>query len=223
MLIRLSNVESANRILQQQNDRLTHENADLNDRLTHTNNQLMHTDTRLTQENNRLAKKINALEQENSRINDELLNMKYAIATDARRNVTSSDSEPNTRAQFTAFACTNDIVTLSCPGGRTILTVSANYGQYSDEVTECTDCCAPNPESDCIELVEENRPSDWLAIQALCDNKTFCQFENLGSVVNECEVGYVSDYIQLFYTGLVARHKHCHMITHHCYSQTLTR
>ena len=109
------------------------------------------------------------------------------------------DPEPETHTQFTALGCTGATVTLSCPGGRTILTTSANYGQYDNA---CFDCCAPNPESDCTELVEENRPSDWLAIQAECDNQTSCEFQNLGSVIDTCEVGYTSDYMQVFYDCL---------------------
>ena len=142
-----------------------------------------------------LTQKIDAL-------NDELQSLKNAqapVATSVARKATSSDQEPDTRSQYIAFACTNDNVTLSCPAGRTILTVSAKYGQY-DEF--CTDCCPPNPAYDCTELVEENQPSDWLAIQALCDNQTSCEFENLGSIINECGEGYQSDYMQLFYDCL---------------------
>ena len=94
------------------------------------------------------------------------------------------------------------MVTLSCPAGRTILAVTANYGQYDNPNSECADCCAPNPEWDCTEVVEENRPSDWLAIQALCDGEESCEFENLGSAIDQCEEGYQSDYMQLFYDCL---------------------
>ena len=104
-----------------------------------------------------------------------------------------------TYTQFTQFSCTADTVTLSCANNRTILTTSANYGQYANN---CSACCAPNPGYDCTELVEENRPSDWLAIQALCDGQTSCQFQNLGSIIDSCQAGYQSDYIQLFFDCL---------------------
>ena len=170
--------------LTQESDRLSKENADLSDRLT---------------------QKIDALERENNRLNAEVQSLKDApapVAPSVEQKTTSSDPEPDTRSQFTAFACTNDMVTLACPDSRTILVVSAYYGQYSNSVSECTGCCAPNPQYDCTELVEENQPSDWLAIQALCDNQTSCEFENLGSTINECEEGYASDYMQLFYDCL---------------------
>ena len=217
ILNRLDDVENENIVLKQLcrrlmqestnlNERLTQENADLNQRLTQENDDL---NQRLTQENadlnDRLTQKIDALERENNRLNDEVQYLKdhqAKLASSVGQKATSLDPEPDTRSQYMAFACTNDMVTLSCPSGRTILAVSANYGQYSSEVTECTDCCAPNPEYDCTELVEENRPSDWLAIQALCNNQTSCEFENAGTVIDECEEGYASDYMQLFYDCL---------------------
>ena len=69
--------------------------------------------------------------------------------------------EPDTRSQFTAFACTGDTISFACPGNRTILMTTGNYGQH--EIT-CSDCCAPNQLQDCTEVIEENRPSDWIAI-----------------------------------------------------------
>ena len=106
-----------------------------------------------------------ALEQVDHRLNDEVQSLKDAtqdlepVAPSYKqitRKVTSSDPEPDTRSQFMAFACISGTITLSCPDGRTILTTSANYGQYDSPNSECTDCCAPNPEYDCTELVEEN-------------------------------------------------------------------
>ena len=104
--------------------------------------------------------------------------------------------EPDTRSQFTAFACTLDNVTMSCPNNRTIMTTSGVYGWNE----ACSDCCAPNPGDDCTELVEENRPADWLAIQALCDGQNLCQFETPGTVLGDCS-DQTSDYmyIQLIY------------------------
>ena len=215
ILNRLSNVENENIALKQQNaalnDRLTHEsdrlsqeNDDLNDRLTQENDDLRQSCESLTDKVEFLTQKLNTLEQENHCETQSKKHVKTPgpAALSLERNMTSSDPEPDTRSQFTAFACTNDMVTLSCPGGRTILTVSANYGQYNSPNSECTDCCAPNPQYDCTEVVAENRPTDWLGIQMLCDNQTFCEFENLGSTISECEQGYLSDYMQLFYDCL---------------------
>ena len=177
ILNRLNDVENENMVLKQQI-------ADLN--------------VRLTQETD-------ALEQENNRLNDEVQSLKDTLASVApsvEQKIKSLDPEPDTRSQYMAFACTNDMVTLSCPAGRTILVVSANYGQYDSPNSECTDCCAPNPEYDCTELVEENRPSDWLAIQALCDNQTSCEFDNPGTSIDVCQEEYLTDYMQLFYDCL---------------------
>ena len=218
ILYRLSDIENENAALNDRltqsaaiNDRLTQENVALNDRLTQEsvaiNDRLTQANERLTHEVEYLTQKIDTLQQENHGLYDEFQSMKNAqcpgpAASSDERFVTSSHLEPDTRSQFTAFACTNDIVRLSCPGNRTILTVSADYGQYSSEVTECTECCSHNPLHDCTELVEENRPNDWLAIQALCDNQNSCEFENLGTAIDECEDGYLSDYMQLFYDCL---------------------
>ena len=49
--------------------------------------------------------------------------------------------------------------------------------------------------------MEENKPSDWLAIQALCDGETSCQFENPGTALADC-ASELSDYMQLFYDCL---------------------
>ena len=211
---RLSNVENDYRIFQPQDDRLTQEKAALGTHLTYDIadlNEIKQEISALKENNNRLnelvdhlTKKIGAVEQENSRLNEELLNRQDARLTNVRpnamRNLTSSNHEPyDSRSQFTAFACTNNTVTLLCHGGRTIRTETAYYGQHH---YFCTDFCAPNPHLDCTELVEENRPSDWVRIKALCDGKASCEFENLGSVINDCYPGYLSDYMQLFYNCL---------------------
>ena len=169
ILNRLNDVENENIVLKQQN-------AALNERLTqerdHRKRENDATNDRLMHEVEILTQKIDALEQENHSLSAEVQSMKNTpstgkVAISDERNVTSSDPEPDTRSQFTAFACTSGMVTLSCPAGRTILTVTANYGQYDNPNSECTDCCAPNPEWDCTEVVEENRPSDWLAISSM--------------------------------------------------------
>ena len=50
--------------------------------------------------------------------------------------------------------------------------------------------------------MEEHRPSNWFTIKALCDNQTSCQVDNFGSVISECQEGYLSDYAQIFYDCL---------------------
>ena len=50
--------------------------------------------------------------------------------------------------------------------------------------------------------MEEYRPSNWLTIKVLCDNQTSCQLENFGSIIDECQEGYTSDYAQIFYDCL---------------------
>ena len=144
-------------------------------------------------DNKDLRKEINEVKRENTQ-------MKHTIQSlpDVTPNH-EPNTEPDTHTVFTAFACLDAIVNLTCPSGRTIMTSYANYGQYSHT---CSGCCAPNPGYDCTELVEENRPTDWAGIQLLCDNQTSCEFQNLGSVINECEAGYTSDYIQVFYDCL---------------------
>ena len=172
MLVRLERVEHENQRLSTENQRLSTENQ------------------RLSEENQRLAETVS---QHNLRI--ETLEKPALLPRDHPH---SAAPEPETRSQFTAFGCTGDLVTLACPDGRQILTTSAYYGQYS----ACSDCCAPNPANDCTELVEENRPGDWATIKLLCDSQTSCQIDNLGSVVDECEAGYTSDYMQVFFDCL---------------------
>ena len=142
---RLSKVENENRILKQQKSHIMLKFVSMERKIT----VLRQDNHRLSDLGDRSAQKIDALEQENSRLNGELLKMKDALSLNipnTRQNLTSlSDPEPDTRSQFMAFACTNDMVKLSCPVGRTILAVSANYGQFDHPYFECTDCCAPNP------------------------------------------------------------------------------
>ena len=109
-----------------------------------------------------------------------------------------SSHAPDTRSQFTAFACTLDIVIVSCASNRTILITSGVYSRYLKTYDECY---SPNPIDDCSESVEEARPSDWLAIKALCDGQESCQFENAGAFLDKCSDD-VSDYMQLFYDCL---------------------
>ena len=107
---------------------------------------------------------------------------------------------PEPRSQFTAFACTRGNVTLSCPSGRNISTTAGYYGR--NHQLACAPCCGPNPALDCAELIEENRPWEWDAIQSHCDGQNTCQFENQGSTIDGCELGYQSDYMLVYYDCL---------------------
>ena len=145
---------------------------------------------RLTQENERLSRANAALEQRVERL--EAVKSQQTAAL-------NPSSDVDNRAQFTAFACTSEIVSMSCPKGRTILTTFAVYGRHD---YTCGDCCAPNPQFDCSEIMEESRPSDWQAIQELCDGQTSCQFENLGIASMTSCLRRPSEYMQLFYSCL---------------------
>ena len=98
------------------------------------------------------------------------------------------------------MGCLSDIISLSCLNGGNINITSAIYGQY---YYTCSDlCCAPNPEFDCSLLVSDVRPDDWVYLLYLCQNQTECAYEYAGSVIDECEEGYVADYMQIFYSCL---------------------
>ena len=51
-------------------------------------------------------------------------------------------------------------------------------------------------------LIEENRPWEWDAIQSHCDGQNSCQFENQGSTIDGCKLGYQSDYMLVYYDCL---------------------
>ena len=195
--VRLSHANDAlNERVMRQNDvhqhevqRLFHANDVFDERWTLQNDDRQQDINRLTQENERLLRANAALEQRVERLE----------AVNGRETSLNPSLDSDTRPQFTAFACTSAMVTMSCPNERTILTTSAVYGRYADS---CGGCCAPNPSDDCTEHVEEARPSDWLAIQALCDEQTSCQFENLGIALMTSCTGGPSEYIQLFYNCL---------------------
>ena len=106
---------------------------------------------------------------------------------------------------YSSLGCLSDLVTLSCPAGRTINVTSAVYGQYAyPHGFACpNDCCPPNPVYDCTELVYDNAPEDWATIKLLCDGQTDCQFEYAGTEFNtSCDVGNFADNIQVFYNCL---------------------
>ena len=57
----------------------------------------------------------------------------------------------------------------------------------------------PDQLADCRVRVEDNRMSDWVGLKASCNNRTSCNYEYLGSVVDECATNQVADYLQVYY------------------------
>ena len=186
-----------------QNDRLSHEHQQDLERLYHANDVLTGDIKRLTQENERLSLANEELNKRLSRANAALeQRVERLEAVNSQQTTALNPSpEPDTRSQFTAFACTLSNVNMACPNNRTILTKSGVYGLFYSPNSDCSGCCAPNPQYDCTELVEENSPADWLAIQAVCDGQEMCQFEAPGTALGDCS-GQLSDYMQLFYDCL---------------------
>ena len=102
--------------------------------------------------------------------------------------------------RFTALGCLDDIITLSCPDTRTLWVTNAFYGRYN--YTCSATCCPPSPWRDCAVQVEQCEPNDWVALKYTCDNKTSCDWQYTGRVLDECEAGYVADYMQIFFDCL---------------------
>ena len=106
------------------------------------------------------------------------------------------------RSQFTAFACGDDMMTLSCPGNRWIAITKAVYAKYENPDSACSGCrCPPNPALDCTELIEENHPKAWNDINS-CDQLKVCDVRPTRTVINQCETNYTADYVQVFYECL---------------------
>ena len=91
---------------------------------------------------------------------------------------------------------------MSCPNDRRINVTNAHFGQY-DFYHPCeSECCAPIPYQDCTELVVTNYPEVWALLQYTCYNQTSCSYEYKGNVINDCEQGYMADYMEIFYSCL---------------------
>ena len=122
---------------------------------------------------------------------------------------------------FSALACVNDEVQLSCPDNKTINVTSAVYGQYIvPHLFSCPNsCCPPNPGFDCTELVHDNSAEDWATIKLLCDGEPSCEFENIGTTFRDsCDVDNFVDYIQVFYNCLPRECTPCSKYGNlHCY------
>ena len=167
---------------------LQKENKDLRKRDEHRESELLS-----------FARRTQRLDATVANLTDQMAALLDKIDETTHQTAPVPTNRPDTYTQFTSFACVSDIVTLSCPNNRDVFVTSAYYGKYHDYESTCDGCCPPMPQYDCTVLIEDHRPSDWLAIKALCDNQTSCQFENFGSVIDDCEEGYLSDYAQIFY------------------------
>ena len=99
----------------------------------------------------------------------------------------------------TDFSCLSDFITPWCFDGGVINITDAYYGLYNTECPEA-ECCMPDQVDDCRVAVKDNRLSDWVGLKASCDNRTSCNYEYLGSVVDECETNQVAEYLQVYYT-----------------------
>ena len=214
LLTRVTDLETQNQLFKQENGRVSKSLNDLQLNNVRLSDAKIAQNERLTRQNDDHQRDIKQLTKENERQNDEhqqeverLFRANAALeqrverleAINSRQTAARKPSpEPDIRSQFTAFACTLGNVTIACPNNRTIVMTSAVYGLFDSPNSECSGCCAPNPQYDCTELVEENSPADWLAIQALCDGQELCQFETPGTALGDCS-SQLSDYMQLFY------------------------
>ena len=123
----------------------------------------------------------------------------FEVTTDEESTTQDGEPESNPVPRFIEFGCIGQNLSLSCSSG-SIHVVDAFYGKYEDICVLC--CKAPNPLSDCIENVEETRPSDWAAIKLLCDGQSSCVYEYQGSTVDSCLMNYVADYMEISYDCL---------------------
>ena len=46
----------------------------------------------------------------------------------------------------------------------------------------------------------ENDAGDWAYLKFTCDNKTECSYVYEGVLINECESGYIADYMLIYYS-----------------------
>ena len=154
--MRTADLEKAKHDLEKRTDDLEKRNVNLEQakyNLEKSNDDLELRMTHMASENQRFKITVADLTEQ--------VAMLSRAASDVMHEVSASPGKPDTYTQFTSFACTSDIVTLSSPSNRTIFVTSAYYGQYN---IPCGDCCPPNPGLDCTVDMEENRPSNWFTI-----------------------------------------------------------
>ena len=66
------------------------------------------------------------------------------------------ENVPELYNMYTTIGCVNDVMNLTCTGGRTIVVTKALWGKYN---LNCSDCCVPNPAYDCTVDMETNEPT----------------------------------------------------------------
>ena len=85
---------------------------------------------------------------------------------------------------------------MNCFGNGTLSITNAVYGKYA---SPCIGCCSPSVD-DCPVLMSDHSPTEWAALLAKCNGQTSCSHQYEGEVINDCEAGYVADYMQISYT-----------------------
>ena len=98
-------------------------------------------------------------------------------------------------------------MTLECPTGQSIFVVEAHYGQYGytstqDDLT----CKPPNPQYDCVERMEENRPTDWMIMKELCDGETSCTFFAQIGLMSTCGESIDAEFTDVVYQCLPGKY-----------------
>ena len=100
---------------------------------------------------------------------------------------------------YIEHGCLGDILSLSCPDSGEILITRADFGVY---YLACSDCCSPNPVHDCFVDVQTVAPEYFDFLKFQCDSQNSCSFEYTGYLVDECQAGYVADYMQVLFDCL---------------------
>ena len=92
--------------------------------------------------------------------------------------------------------CFMDVITMDCFGSGTLSITNALYGKYDDV---CSGCCPPSS-NDCTVLMVDQSPSEWATLLAKCNGETSCIHQYTGEVINDCELGYIADYMQISFS-----------------------
>ena len=103
------------------------------DHVEKTNAQLSETVVKQAQENAQQSKENVRQAQEIALLKTVLNAGQHAIP--ARSLANRKTLEPDTRSQFTAFACTGQRMNISCPDERLIYFTGGTYGQYASACT----------------------------------------------------------------------------------------
>ena len=125
--------------LQKRNDDLEKRTCDLKKRTEKMTDELMKRTAELEKRDDDLQDQVTHLSRENHWLKATVADLTEQVtmlsdeASDVTHEASASTGKPDTYTQFISFACASDIVTLSCPNGRTIFVTSAYYGQYNDK------------------------------------------------------------------------------------------